>query len=56
VKSIEVDEGGVFVECRISGGGSIRVEEVLMLLGSGCGEAGGAGCSSEHRVAGVMNE
>ncbi|UCG48714.1 MAG: DUF2344 domain-containing protein [Phycisphaerales bacterium] len=33
LKSIEVDERGVFVECRVTGEGSIRVEELLMLLG-----------------------
>ncbi len=33
LKSIEVDKRGVFVECRVTGEGSIRVEELLMLLG-----------------------
>lgn len=33
LKSIELDEGVVVVECRISSAGSIRVEEILRILG-----------------------
>ncbi|MHC4488481.1 MAG: hypothetical protein ACYS9C_02770, partial [Planctomycetota bacterium] len=32
LESIELDERGIVVECKISSAGSIRVEEILKLL------------------------